>query len=197
MRALLLILTICLTFQFSYSQESSTAKYIIKGKVMASLISTPTPVTESAIQLTGKKTDITETNESGEFIFRNLENGAYKLKIISELGTIDTVLLIDNKSISDFSVLFFSSCDVNKKVALQDLENGKPRLLIIGGVVPVFYVHQNIFEDKYCIKYEDFGCSAPPKECVLEYNQVIFDYLTDKFGNEWRKEVRKDVVGMK
>jgi hypothetical protein len=186
-----------MTFQFSYSQESSTAKYIIKGKVIALLITTPTPVSESVIQLTGEKTDITETDESGEFIFRNLENGEYKLKFISEFGTIDTVLRIDNKSISDFSILFFSSCDVNRKIAFEDLKSGKPRLLIYGGIAPSVYSNQNIFEEKYGIKYESYGCISPPYECVFEYNQVIFEYLTDKFGKEWRKEVRKDVVGIK
>jgi hypothetical protein len=172
-------------------------KYIIKGKVIALLITTPTNVSESVIQLTGEKTDITETDEAGEFIFRNLENGEYKIKIVSEFGTIDTILRIDNKSISDFTALFYSSCDVNRKIAIQDLKNGKPRLLIFGGIAPSVYSNQNIFEEKYGIKYESYGCISPPYECVFEYNQVIFEYLTDKFGKEWRKEVRKDVVGIK
>jgi hypothetical protein len=197
MRASLLILTFFLTFQFTYSQESSTEKYIIKGKVIALLIATPTPVSESVIQLTGEKPEITETDEKGEFIFRNLKNGEYKLKIISEFGAIDTVLRIDNKSISEFSAMFFSSCDVNRKIAIEDLKNGKPRLLIYGGIAPIVYTNQNIFEEKYGIKYESYGCIASPFDCVLEYNQVIFDYLTDKFGKNWRKEVRKDVVGIK
>jgi hypothetical protein len=194
-----------MTFQFSYSQENLSVQnifklsesYIIKGKVLVLLFSTLNPVSGSVIQLTGEKTDTTKTNEEGEFVFRYLKNGNYKLQIVSEFGTIDTVLLIVNKSITDFSVLFSSRCDVNRKIAIQDLNDGNPRLLIFGGISPSVYSNQNIFEEKYGIKYESYGCIAPPYDCVLEYNQFIFDYLTDKFGKKWRKEVRKDVVGIK
>ena len=82
MKSILLVLTTFLTLQFSYSQESSTAKCIFKGKVLAFIIATPTNVSQAVIQLTGERTDTTETNEAGEFIFRNLKNGEYKLKII-------------------------------------------------------------------------------------------------------------------
>ena len=65
-----------------------------------------------------------------------------------------------------------------------------------GGIAPVVYIHQNKFEKEFNIVYHEFGCVAPNHDCILKYNQVIFKYLDTKYGKRWRKEVRKDVIGL-
>ena len=57
--------------------------------------------------------------------------------------------------------------------------------------------YQDKFEKKYNIEYYDFGCTPPNEECVIQYNKTIFANLDKKYGRKWRKEVRKDVIGLK
>ena len=53
------------------------------------------------------------------------------------------------------------------------------------------------FEDKYKTYYYEYGCTGPDQSLVESYNKIIFDYLTDQYGEKWIKEVRDDVVGLK
>lgn len=45
-------------------------------------------------------------------------------------------------------------------------------------------------------RFFDFGCVEPPKENIEKYNQKVFEYLTEKFGNAWLYEIRIDVPGL-
>jgi len=71
----------------------------------------------------------------------------------------------------------------------------KTKLLLIGGEAPIIYSSQRKFERKYKVRYYDFGCLAPYKQCVISYNETIFDYLNKKYGVKWRIEIRNDVIG--
>lgn len=133
----------------------------------------------------------------GNYKLDHLKSGHY---IIKELNYDKTpkeynVELID-KSIENFDLTIIADCEVNQEIAEIDIKFNKPRLLIIGGIASVIYKNQEKFERKYKIEYFDFGCVSPDEECIKQYNKCIFKYLDTKFGQKWRDEVRKDVVGL-
>ena len=196
MKRILAIFLFILTCLYLFSQDNEK-NYFLKGKITAVLGTKAVPVSESVVELTGERTEITQTNDNGEFEFIKLEKGQYRIKVIAYYGEIDSLVIIENRNIKDFDFVFLSDCEINSEIAKQDLKNGKPRLLIYGGIAPVEYTNQHIFEEKYHIEYFSYGCISPPYNCVLEYNQLIFDYLTDNYGKKWKREVRKDVVGIK
>lgn len=83
----------------------------------------------------------------------------------------------------------------NKKKAFKDIKNGPPLLLLQGGIAPMIYTTDDEFEKKFRIKYYDFGCVAPENiDYLIEYNNTIIDFLSEKYGRRWKKTVRKDII---
>ena len=83
------------------------------------------------------------------------------------------------------------------KIAKDKWLSGEANFLLQGGIAPVAYIGQEKFKEKFGVDYEDFGCITHcSKSQMEEYNTVIMDYLTAKFGNEWLKYIRKDVPGL-
>jgi|WetSurMetagenome_2_1015567.scaffolds.fasta_scaffold216184_2 hypothetical protein len=110
----------------------------------------------------------------------------------------DSIFLISSvESTSKMSFLSNEGCLHADQIAKNDIEKNKVKLLIIGGIAPKIYLNQNIFEEKYNLKYFDYGDVAPDSQCLLLYNKTMFDYMTTKYGTKWLKEVRPDVYGLK
>jgi hypothetical protein len=83
----------------------------------------------------------------------------------------------------------------NESVAQQDIADGKPRLLLQGGMAPVRRAGDAAVEKQFNVAYHDFGCVRPAEDrCLKEYSQVVFAYLDKKYGKAWRTQVRKDVL---
>lgn len=85
----------------------------------------------------------------------------------------------------------------SREKALNDIEAKKPTILLQGGIVSVIKIADRDFEKKYKIPFRDLGCVVPDKiECLIAYNKTIFEYLDKINGKEWRKEIRKDAIGL-
>jgi hypothetical protein len=94
-------------------------------------------------------------------------------------------------------VLMSDSTKINSvKLAKDDIKKGYVNFLIHGGIAPKYFKNQNVFEEKYKVKYRDFGCVMPANVSITDYNNVVAQYLDKKFGLKWRSEVRKDIVGI-
>ena len=95
------------------------------------------------------------------------------------------------------NLIFIEDFDCKKAVefAESDIKNGQPILLLASGIAPVRISTDLDFEKKFHITFYDYGCTQPSEICVEKYNWKIFDYLTEKFGKNWQKEIRYDVVG--
>lgn len=136
----------------------------------------------------------------GHFTVYGLSSGQQKLTF-SSLGypTTDTIVMVNNADIKNFVWAINTSCNYyNRQQALNDINEGKANLLVLGGFAPVIYSTDKYFKEKYNIGYNVFGCIAPDSdECLRVYNQTIFENLNNKFGKKWRKDVRKDVIGLK
>ena len=86
----------------------------------------------------------------------------------------------------------------NLHVVKEQLMKGEAVLYLQGGISPISYSTDTVFEKKYGVKYSDLGCvREAPMGCYILYNQTVFSYLDKKFGVTWRKKVRKDVFGIK
>jgi len=108
----------------------------------------------------------------------------------------------NNLALSKTEIYKYSNSDslcsglYSKQKALKDIKSGKARLLVQGGIAAVYYPTDKSFRETYKIGYELFGCVAPATiNCLEEYNQVVFEHLQSTYGEKWKNEVRKDVIG--
>lgn len=92
---------------------------------------------------------------------------------------------------------FVSSIDKAIELANYDIEKGLPFLFLQSGISPIVYSSDSIFEKKFKVYYYEQGCIGPDNEMMIAYNQVVFKYLDEKFGRDWRKSIRKDIIGFK
>lgn len=141
--------------------------------------------------------EIAVVDSLGNYKLDHLKSGRYMIKELNYNKTPKEYNIeLTDKSIENFNLTIIADCEVNQEIAEIDIQLNKPRLLIIGSIAPVIYKNQEKFERKYKIEYFDFGCVSPDEECIKQYNKCIFNYLDTKFGQKWRNEVRKDVVGL-
>lgn len=87
-------------------------------------------------------------------------------------------------------------CKNSKIKAQAAIKKGELNFFIQGGIVATYVKGQEVFEQKYKLKYFDFGCVVPNDICIADYNATIAKYLDQRFGKGWRKEVRKDIRGI-
>ncbi len=187
----ILFITFCTSS--TYAQHVDSFK--LSGIVISALTGKPIPY--GSIMKT--KTSGTLCDSLGRFTIFKLPKGVNKLSF-SGLGydNTDTTVIINNE-VSDFKFIISTECNVraNENRALQDIQDGKPKLLLASGDAPIIYKSDQYFSDKYKVYYYDYGCLPEKKECMIQYNKSIFKYLDQKFGKAWRKEVRKDIIGLK
>lgn len=83
------------------------------------------------------------------------------------------------------------------RTAKDKLQSGEAQLLVQNGAELVIYEGEELFKEKFGVDYKYLGCvvRCTQKEMV-QYNTVLMDYLTAKFGNEWRNFIREDVSGL-
>lgn len=154
------------------------------------------PATRRIITLSGSYS--TESDSAGNFQFNNISPGKYHLHIVGESSnSIDTSVTVVNDSLLGLRFITIADCEVSKDAAMKDIHEGKPRILLVGGIAPVSNPSDHLFEKKFAVSYYDFGCVAPAEECIIAYNKYIFSYLTSKYGKSWRRTVRTDVIGLK
>ncbi len=136
------------------------------------------------------------TDGEGNFLIKNLEaNHKYTISVSAmSYDDFDTSIVLTENNNLNLTIRLNTNCTFNSYSAREDVKNGNPKLLIVGSIAPIANSDSdNEFEIKYGIRYYDFGCTPPAYACIEEYNKIIFNYLTDKFGSDWKYSVRKDV----
>jgi len=188
--------TYCLTFlaALTFGQRTDTLK--IYGKVISANSGEGIP--DATIMIT--RTKGYKCDSLGNFAIYNLSRGQHKLSF-SAFGydNKDTTVSISDKDITNFTWTIYTDCwKFNREKALKDIQSKKPTILLQGGIAPVVYTTDKAFERKYKITFNDFGCVAGDRqECLIAYNKTIFDYLDRTYGKKWRKEIRKDAIGLR
>ncbi|MCJ8166444.1 hypothetical protein MKJ04_16485 [Pontibacter sp. E15-1] len=121
------------------------------------------------------------------------------LTLISFVGFGQTKKLT-NEDINNsgaIKLVFVTKANEARELAKKDIENNMPFLLLRSGIAPVVYSADSSFENKYNVYYYEDGCTGPDYSLTEEYNFVILDHLQRTYGKEWRRKIRKDVVGYK
>ena len=149
----------------------------------------------------------TETNFEGEFNFRIVQTDSLNLKISAlDYQNLDSVIFINSElldliiELSPDTTRKYRTVHMsqyNKQGALSDIKKGKIQLLLPGGIIPAprLFTDKD-FENKFNLKFISQGCVRYPGENQTEYNQEVFKYLDEKYGDIWRKEIRNDVIGL-
>jgi hypothetical protein len=198
MRQILLILTIGFFFNNLIAQDSIKSDYQIKGnaKILIGLLAI-LPSNETIISINNSN-KITKTDSLGYFQFDRLKNGQYLIHIEGNgFKSLDTLVTINDRTIDNLQLLLISNCRINRRIADLDIMKGTPKLLVLGGFTPIIEINQNKFERKYDVEYFIYGdCDPPSDSCATDYNKRIFEFLDLKFGQKWRKQVRKDIAGL-
>lgn len=139
-----------------------------------------------------------EVDSLGYFEVKNLTSGEYSIiNLAGQYSNPEFKLTLEEESKNEINIVYLAECLFNNDLAKIDIEKGQPRLVLVGGIAPVVYEQDSVFEDQFGIKYEDLGCLADGDGCAESYNEVIFEYLDKTFGKKWRGKVRKDVEGFK
>lgn len=198
MTMLKFITTYCLTIFVSSAFAQSADTFKISGTVVST--NSGNAIAGGTIMIT--RTRGTIADSLGHFTIGELKRGQHKLSF-SALGydNKDTTVTIVNSNINNLIFSVHTDCysfpEVNSEMALKDIKEGKPKLLLAGGIAPVVYTTDNDFSNKYKVSFYDYGCSPARQECMLAYNTTIFNYLDKTYGTKWRKKVRQDVIGLK
>jgi len=134
------------------------------------------------------------TDSMGLFKITGLAKGKYRL-VNSALG-VDAPFSVPKQSENTF-IINVSTCSFGSAKAQKDIKEGKPMLLLSGGIAPVSSPKEDNFEKRYTVKYYDFGDSPQSVKCSTAYNEVVIAFLDKKFGKSWRRDARADIIGLK
>ena len=191
-----LLTTYCFTFLASLALAQTADTFKVSGTVVSANSGEPIP--DGVIMVT--RTKGYKCDSLGRFTLYNLSAGQHKISF-SALGypSKDTVVNITGTDIANFSLTVSTDCwQYSREKALKDIQANKPTILLHSGDAPIVYTTDKNFERKYNVIFYDFGCvAADSQECIIAYNRAIFEYLDSTFGKKWRKEIRKDAIGLK
>lgn len=123
----------------------------------------------------------------------------YKLKVENDIFL--SIVLKDGPIIKE--ILPVENLKIRKKIVycgtgfIETIDENKQKTIyILGGWASVITEKEIEFSKKYNIKFHDFGCIHP--ENTEEYeksNYKTFNYLNEKFGKQWQKEMNPNTLG--
>lgn len=115
---------------------------------------------------------------------------------------IDTALIYNTNFQIDstFATSFdfkLPECPYTVENAIKDLKNDSMIIVIHGGFTgfgDIDEVRSQTFQKKYKVQFEYLGCIRSwdiEKEDTHGYNEIIFEYLTDKYGEVVHEEFKE------
>lgn len=179
--------------------DAQTTSVTIEGYLRTKIGNKEYPLENALITLLHHNR-ILQTSRKGFFSFKVNKNGTYRFDIPEIFPQkVDTAIVISDSSPKTIRVdlIIKNVCKASRDSALKDIEEGKAKLLLQSGIAPVVYTTDSAFQKKYNLSYYDYGCIGELRTCMQQYNLTIFTYLDKTYGRMWRKEARKDVIGLK
>lgn len=168
-------------------------------KLEGKIISAKTKLNPSEeIVITVRETkEIVFTDSLGNFTLSKLDkNRRYSIELTSFLyGKVNIEFETQSNNQIQKTFEVDANCDFDSETARSEWKNKTAKLYLIGSIAPIANSkNDKKFEKKYNLKYFDFGCTPAPLECIIEYNKQILRLMEMEYGEEWKKEIRKDVV---
>jgi hypothetical protein len=178
------------------AQTLSNGSLKISGRVVSALTGDPIPYCTIVYQTNRG----TISDSLGYFQLLDLHTGVYKIHFQAlDRGSSDTLVAMENKDLVGMDWPVHSICtELSQSCALSDISTGKLKLFLQSGDPPTTYSSQKSFSKKYKVQFYEFGDLIQyPYDCLVMYNQAIFQHLDGKFGRKWRKNFRPNVPGYK
>ena len=103
---------------------------------------------------------------------------------------------LKSSSAGPFTLTILNDADFAKAA----IENGKPRILFPLKLTGVSHFHSKAdkeFQKKYGVTFFRKDSVRIEGDDEAGYNRVIFAFLDQKFGNQWRFDLRADAIGFK
>ena len=96
-----------------------------------------------------------------------------------------------------FAILFIGLSVSAQEVINADLKaKNSPTIYVIGGISSEITKEDLAFAKKYDIQFHDFGSIVPENiEKYEKLNTHVFNQLNTLFGEQWQKEIRKEILG--
>ena len=163
---------------------------IFHGQILS--VADSTPISHFSIRVNNKKII---TTDSVGFFSVTTSKKKIRLTAIFGLHYFDTTLTIKNNS---NGIRLYTAGIYDSALAAYDIQFGK--LILFCGVAfaPMASTRwDKDFEKKFNLQYFIVGDFLPSSVPQMEsYNKVIADYLDKLFGQEWRLQLRRDVLGI-
>ena len=179
----------------SYAPAQTSGEVLLEGQVILFSNSISSPGRNVAVSIE-ELNQTTFTDSLGYFRFDSLVSGNYSLQAASmDFRTLDTIVSISEKS-QRIELNIQLDCNYSAETALDDIARNQTNIILSGGVAATVYPNQKEFEKKFNVTYFELGCLHVPHTCLEEYNQEVFRYLDEQYGQAWRDLVRPDVIGL-
>jgi len=193
-----LILTILLLNSIiGFSQNEESNEIVIKGIVLSEVNGKPL---ENVYVNYKSRYRYSATDKKGRFDYRyNIrEKDSLETIELTALGyeNIDTIIQVHKPKEYSLEFTMKPRFGLNREKALKDIKNGEINILESSGIAPVIYKSDSKFAEKYNVKFIEYGCEPIATESLYEYNRTVFEYLDKKYGKKWRKEIRKNIIGL-
>jgi hypothetical protein len=209
MKKIILTLILALTFTISKANEKEIIAEIVfenlTGKELNSGEFFITETKERIVINNTKSFKITLPGK-GKYQFRFATNDftayTYYPSVITHKNNTITIRLV-SRTESTFNANTFSfsmnlETDLTDQQIAQRIAMGKVNFITHGldNKIPKGFID---FKGKYGIGLQKENCTMDPMSFkkATENNQIISDYLTRKYGNEWQKELPNKPFGLK
>lgn len=200
--------------------KGDSAKYTIVGRVYGEVVRQMPPYNIEHIVLVGSNLSITElplqgwlTDSVGRFRINGLEAGTYHLKAeyvgLEPCDTVVTLPLQHNDTLHLVLPLWYEyilKYDCSPELSIENLRKGCPKLRLVIQEGQEQNIRTHPFWKKYGVDYDSsyplkkdgtLRCYlGVPNHILTAYNQVVFDYLDEKFGPVWRNEAPEGIFGL-
>ena len=187
--------------------------FSISGQVVSEISNAPLSYFKGLkIYMEGKTVKKTSLDKNGEFHFKNLTEGRYRIFMkVPDYSdkkyyiSLDTLIYLDAKSIKPLTLIHlcpFCDCKgIDRAGALADVKKAYPKLLFASGVSGPDFSRPEFrpFIDKYGVYVQlyDFGCVRVDSDCIDAYTTIAFAYLDKRFGKKWRKYAPDGTINLK
>ncbi|MGZ0017683.1 FEKKY domain-containing protein [Yeosuana sp. AK3] len=206
-----IFLTLILVFIFSVSKV--TEKEIIAEVVFENLTNKEFTSGKFIILNSNRKIEVNKAEsfkitlpEKGKYQFSFITDDftAYTFypKIINNRKNTITIRLMDKTELNIIDSVYTFPMNLSTNLTDEQIE----KLISEGKLNFIMHALENSIPEEYVIFKEKYGIGLIKENCVIdplsfkkatENNQMIFDYLNKKYGNEWLTKLKIKPFGIK